>query len=349
MLSLARGTGRLSFKGFALALGISVFSGSSVMADGFGHADFAEGRFKHKYLGEGTLGWAEYGLYPGLYGFSLRWHPGYGYGRYALGVGADGGYPFYGGPGYPHPWPHLRRFGPATPFAYYGGPDFPRDSDSNYYSGIGGLAIEKPVVTIGEPGDLGYVGEDGYVAPGHGYGPFTGAIPYPETLFAPYTSAAATTGSSGAEGPARPLTAPPNPPAAGAGQPAATLSPALGPMTGVYGPGRLLGIDEEPVTDAQSVRGMQVTKVYAGSPADKAGLRDGDVIHSVNGYLTTERGNLAWIINSAAPNGVLEMKIRSVVDGKVHTILINLPSESVNTTRPPFLPPVRTGPPPVPR
>ena len=72
---------------------------------------------------------------------------------------------------------------------------------------------------------------------------------------------------------------------------------------------------------------MQVTKVYAGSPADKAGLRAGDVIHSVNGYLTTQRGNLAWIINAAAPNGVLEMKVRSVADGKVHTILINLPPE----------------------
>lgn len=349
MLSLARGTGRLSLKGFALALGISVFSGSSVMADGFGHPDLAEGRFKRKYLGQGTLGWAEYGLYPGLYGFSLRWHPGYGYGKYALGVGADGGYPFYGGPGYPHPWPHLRRFGPATPFAYYGGPDYPRDSNSNYYSGIGGLAIEKPVVTIGEPGDLGYVGEDGHVAPGHGYGPFTGAIPYPETMFAPYSSAAATTGSSGSEGLGRPPTAPPNPPAAGAGAPATSRSPALGPVTGADGPGRLLGIDEEPVTDAQRVRGMQVAKVYAGSPADKAGLRDGDVIHSVNGYLTTERGNLAWILNTAAPNGVLEMKVRSVADGKVHTISINLPSEPVNTARPPFLPPAGTGPPPAPR
>ena len=83
MLSLARSSGRLPLRGFALALGISVFFGSSVMADGGGHADFAEGRFKQRYLGEGTLGWAEYGLYPGLYGFSLRWHPGYGYGRYA--------------------------------------------------------------------------------------------------------------------------------------------------------------------------------------------------------------------------------------------------------------------------
>ena len=199
MLSIARSSGRLPLKGVALALGISVLFGSSVMADGDGHADFAEGRFKPKYLGEGTLGWAEYGLYPGLYGFSLRWHPGYGYGLYALGVGADGGYPFYGGPGYPHPWPQLRRCGPATPFAYYGGPEWPRDPLSNYFAGIGGLAIEKPVVTIGEPGDLGYVNEAGDVPPDRGFGPFTGAIPYPETTFAPYTSEAATTGSSGSQ------------------------------------------------------------------------------------------------------------------------------------------------------
>ena len=316
MLSLARSSGKLTLSGFVLALGISVFSGSSVMADGGGHADFAEGRFKHKYLGEGTLGWAEYGLYPGLYGFSLRWHPGYGYGRYALGVGADGGYPFYGGPGYPHPWPQLRRFGPATPFAYYGGPDYPCDGDSNFYAGIGGLAIEKPVVTIGEPGDAGYVNEAGDIAPGQGFGPFTGAIPYPETTFAPYTSAAATTGSSGSEGPARPLTAPPNPPAAGAGPPSTSLSPAIGGIARLQGPGPYLGIDEEPVTDPAGVRGIQITKVYVGSPADKAGLRAGDVIHSVNGYLTTERGNLAWIITVGTPNDVLKMSVRSVVDGK---------------------------------
>ncbi len=86
------------------------------------HYGYHFGRFSHKTLESGTLGWAEYGLYPGLYGFSLRWHPGYGYGKYALGVGADGGYPFYGGPGYPHQPPPLRRCGPAAPYAYLGGP-----------------------------------------------------------------------------------------------------------------------------------------------------------------------------------------------------------------------------------
>ena len=175
MLSLARGSGRRPLKVFAWALGIWVFSGSSVMADEHGQTDFSEGRFKHDNLGQGTLGWAEYGLYRGLYGFSLRWHPGYGYGRYALGVGADGGYPFYGGPGYPHEWPRLRRFGPAAPVAYYGGPDYPCFGDSNFYQGIGGLAIEKPVVTVGEPGDLGHVNENGDVPSGRGFGPYTGA------------------------------------------------------------------------------------------------------------------------------------------------------------------------------
>ena len=191
MLSIARSSGGLPVKGFALALGISVLLGASVMADGDGHADFAEGRFKPKYLGEGTLGWAEYGLYPGLYGFSLRWHPGYGYGLYALGVGADGGYPFYGGPGYPHPWPQLRRFGPATPFAYYGGPDWPRDPLCNYYAGIGGLAIEKPVVTIGEPGDSGLCQRSWRRPTRSRFWSVYRGYSLSETTFAPYTSAAA--------------------------------------------------------------------------------------------------------------------------------------------------------------
>ena len=113
--------------------------------------------------------------------------------------------------------------------------------------------------------------------------------------------------------------------------------------------GRGLGIDEEPVADLAGVRGMQVTKVYAGSPADRVGLRAGDVIYSANGYLTTERGNLAWIITEAAPDNVLKMSVRSVVDGKQHTILVNLAVTPVSLERPSFLPPVGNGPPPASR
>jgi hypothetical protein len=49
----------------------------------------------------GTLGYGPPGVYPGFQGFGLGYHLGYGYGGDALGPEADGGYPFYCGPGYP--------------------------------------------------------------------------------------------------------------------------------------------------------------------------------------------------------------------------------------------------------
>ena len=285
MLSLVRGGGRLPLNAFAVALGIWIFAGPSVLADVDGHGgDHNEGRFKHGHLGYGTLGWAPYGMYPGWYGFSLRWHLGYGYGRYALGVGADGGYPFYAGPGYPHDPPKLRRFGPARPIAFYGGPEYPRYGYSNFFTHVEGMVIDKPVVTIGEPGDYGYVNENGDVYPGRDFGSYTGALPYPETLFAPYASEAAATGSSGAEGAAKPATPPYHaPPAARPGAPSASLAPADGEVTTVHAPGRDFGIEEEPTVDTDGVRGIKVANVFPGSAAEKAGLHPGDVIHSTNG------------------------------------------------------------------
>jgi hypothetical protein len=240
MLSLVRSGSRLPWKAMTLAMAISVFSSPLAVADDHGSVIDHEGRFKHNNLGYGTLGWAEYGLYPGLYGFSLRWHPGYGYGRYALGVGADGGYPLYGGTGYPHEPPHLRRFGPTEAYAYHGGPGYLISGWSNFFQDIGGLVVDKPVVSIGEPGDYGYVGANGERNPGADFGQFTGALPYPETYFAP--NAAAATGSSGAEGNLKPVmpfpgTLPATPP----GLPSASLSPALGEMTEAHRPVRYPG------------------------------------------------------------------------------------------------------------
>jgi len=130
----------------------------------------------HCGLGYGTLGYGEFGLFSGFYGFGLSFHLGYGYGGHSLGVGADGGYPYYGGVGYP-------AFG------------IPYDA-----SVIGRLALDQPVVSESEPGALGYSGD---------YGSYTGAIPYPETLFAPYASAAATGPSSTGPSPSAP--SPPQP------------------------------------------------------------------------------------------------------------------------------------------
>ena len=102
MSSLRQCAGKHPSMALALALGIWVFAGSSAKADV-----------------DGT----EVGS--GFQGFGLSYHLGYGYGGNALGMTDNGGYPFYGGPGYPHPWPRLRRCGGITPFPYFGGPGYP--------------------------------------------------------------------------------------------------------------------------------------------------------------------------------------------------------------------------------
>jgi hypothetical protein len=100
---------------------------------------------------------------------------------------------------------------------------------------------------------------------------------------------------------------------------------ASGVTTPVAGQGRYLGINEEPVTEAGGRQAIKVANVYPGTPAEKAGLQPGDVIHSINGYLTEQRGNLAWIIANAAPGNVLKMNVRTARDGQEHTITAQLP------------------------
>ncbi len=314
MNSLVRGTGRLLLQALALALGIWVFSGSSAMALGGGFQGV--GQHGHDVSGCGTSGYGGYGLYPGFYGFGLGYHLGYGYGGNALGVGADGGYPHYGGPGYPHPWPCLQRFGRIAPFHYYGGPGYPTYDQPHYFGATGPLVVNSPVVPVGSDPD-----EPGYAS---GYGFFSGAHPYPESFFAPYAAAAAATGSSAATSASNP------------------------PVNLVQG--RDLGIDEEPV-DADGARGLKVSKVYPGTVMEKAGLKAGDVILSINEYVTTKTSDLGWIIANAAPNHVLTMNVRTAADGKEHTITVQLPVERtpVDTSRPPYLPPVGNGPPPATR
>ena len=296
MTSLVRGGGWLPLKAFALALGARIFHGSSVVAGGDGLAG----------PGYGTLGYGGPGLYPGFQGFGLGYHPGYGYGGDALGVGAEGGYPFYGGPGYPHPWPRLRRIGGITPFPYYGGPGFPSPDHPNDYGGVGPLVADQPVVRIGS---------DGYDP---GYGPFTGVLPYPETFFAPFTAMSSAGGSSSGVSSS-------TAPAVGFGQPSASIPPAMGEIPNSPPAGRSLGIDAQPVVDASGMRGLKVSKVYPGTAAEKAGLHPGAVIHSVNGYLTQQRGDLVWFIAQAAPDNVLKMNVRTASDGNEHTITVQLP------------------------
>jgi hypothetical protein len=275
MISLVRGGGKLPWE-LTLAWWIWVLSGSSAIAYGDGFEGVSYG---------GP------GLYPGFFGFGLSYHLGYGYGGYGLGVGGYGGYPYYGGPGYPNGEPRLRRFGGISPFPYHGGGHFSYDYPYSV-AGMGQLVANRPVVTGSDRPDLG----SGYPHSGD-FGPFTGAFPYPDSFFAPYASASAGS-SSGAS----------------SSDPATTAARA-----------RNLGIDEEPAVDADGVRGMKVTKVYPGTAAEKAGLQAGDLLRSINGYLTEQPGNVAWIIANAAPENVLEMNVRKGSDGTEHTVTAQLP------------------------
>src|SRR6516164_5664685 len=97
MIAPRQGGGGYSFRALALALGVLAFCGSPGGAQGGDHLDDDKGKAKMGHpkrpLSPGTLGYGGYGLYPGFSGFGLSFHLGYGYGGYALGVGAEGGYP----------------------------------------------------------------------------------------------------------------------------------------------------------------------------------------------------------------------------------------------------------------
>jgi hypothetical protein len=87
----------------------------------------------------------------------------------------------------------------------------------------------------------------------------------------------------------------------------------------------LLGIDEDPVVGPDGRKAMKIGKVYPGTAAERAGLKAGDVIRSINGYLTEQRGNLAWIIANAAPNNELKISVQTAKDGQTHLVTTTLP------------------------
>jgi hypothetical protein len=191
MTSLARDGGRARplGKAFALALGACVLAGPRIAAEGgwfdragkkAGHA--ASSHHAQEMSAHGTLGYGPPGIHAGFQGFGLGFHPGHGYGGGGLGVGADGGYPFYGGPGYPQCGPPLLRHKGIAPFPYHAGPGFPTPGHPNYFGPVGPLYADPPVVR-----PMG--------APEGDYGQFTGVLPYPENTFTPFPTAGQSTPS----------------------------------------------------------------------------------------------------------------------------------------------------------
>ncbi len=242
----------------------------------------------------GTLGYGPPGIQPGFQGFGLGFHRGYGFGGAALGVGAEGGYPLYGGPGYPHPAPQLRRIGGIVPFEFFGGPGGPGPGQSNFFGTVGPLEPDKPVVTFNV--DSPETGFDG------GYGCLTGTLPYPEQTFAEFSSGD-TGRKEGRDGVGPSMSGGPDPADAGTS----------------------LGIESEPTVDAGLARGLKVTRLQPGGAGEKAGLQVGDVIRAANGYLTEQPGNLTWIVANASPDNNIKFTILAAKDGEVRTITARRP------------------------
>ncbi len=88
---------------------------------------------------------------------------------------------------------------------------------------------------------------------------------------------------------------------------------------------REFGIDEEAIVEANGVRAMKVTRVYPGTVAETAGIRRGDVIYSINGFLTEQQGNLTWILANASPNNTLKLTVRSSRQPQGHIITALVP------------------------
>jgi hypothetical protein len=324
MQSLARGVREPSLTALALAIVASVLSCSTAWADGDALKNSDSVASQHGLaddqisLGSGAWNNSGYGVYPGDYGFGLSFHLGYGYGGNALGVGVNGGYPYYGGPGYPHPAPHLRRCHKEEPFSFYGGLGFPFA-----FRGPGQLVVNQDVVTEGNPLETGAAGSAPIEFPQPAnYGAFTGALPYPEGFFSPFTTAAAR-GRSAASRPAYSAAA-----------------------TGSAPTGREFGIDEELVVNTDGTLGVKVLQVYPKSAAEAAGLQPGDIIRSANGYQTERPGNLAWIMANAARDNTLTMNVRKQSDGKVHTLTARIPVKPSNAPPPSEVPPLEGSLPP---
>jgi hypothetical protein len=239
------------------------------------------------------LGYGPPGDHPGFYGFGLSFHPGYGYGGNALGVGALGGYPCYGGPGYP---------------LHYG---YPRFTACPYYEGIGQLYFDQPVVITELMG-----AED--------FGPYTGASEYAYT----HPSDAAEAAATGSAIPGRvsyPDRSATNPTLEATYIPPETVPPGAGAMNPVPAEGRFLGMELEPGVGADNRRGLRIASVLPGSTAENAGLETGDLILSVNGQATQQRADLRRIVAGAAADTLLNMNVLKASTGQEQAVTVRIP------------------------
>lgn len=106
------------------------------------------------------------------------------------------------------------------------------------------------------------------------------------------------------------------------------MSTLLIPMRAQAAPGEWLGVSTQELTS--SLRegleydgdGVLVTRVMPGSPADRAGLRKGDVVLSFNSRTLTSPEQLRSLVNDARPGRPVALRI--VRDGESRTVTAEL-------------------------
>jgi hypothetical protein len=104
-----------------------------------------------------------------------------------------------------------------------------------------------------------------------------------------------------------------------AGSAGAQTGPPAAAPPGARPPGNYrLGVSIEPVSrwDGRSwvPWGLQVTGVSPGSPAERAGIRTGNVVTSVNGYQVTSHQHLLWTVANSGGRASLVL-----YDGREYT------------------------------
>jgi hypothetical protein len=297
MASRVRYTGRFPMIAAVLVLGLSAFPVSTALAHGGG------GGGGH---GGGGFGGGHMG---GMGGMGMGHMGGMGMGHMGgMGMGM-GGMGHMGGMGMGHMGG--RSFGNRG-FNNFGGVGF--------FPGFFGFGLGYPFLGYGGFGGLGYGGFGYPYYGGYGYPYYGGYDPY----YGGYGgSGYPYYGGYGYSNPYYAGYAAPN---VGVTYSSAYVAPGASAANIVMPPrGRYLGIDEDPFTDSTGRMGMKVSNVYPGTPAQRAGLQVGDTIYSINGYLTEQRGNLAWIIANAAPNNQLRMSVKTAKDNQEHTITAQIP------------------------
>jgi S1-C subfamily serine protease len=101
--------------------------------------------------------------------------------------------------------------------------------------------------------------------------------------------------------------------------------PATSPTNPVPPASDTLGMMFEPSTETGKTPGLKITSIAVIGVIGKAGLRIGDVLVSINGYVTQKMTDPEWIILNASPDKVLKMNVRFASDGKDHAITVPLP------------------------